>query len=136
MWVSLANFYIRQGLFEKARDIFEEALSKISTSRDFGLIFNSYLKFEEQLIKSEINEEAYESNKDSQIVVDNEMDKLINDTFSNLKLNKDLTETNKTKSNNIKNKHDKEKDNQMEVEEENKTNQQIVFFLFKYFQLG
>lgn len=35
------------GLIGKARDIFEEALSSIVTARDFGIIFNAYMKFEE-----------------------------------------------------------------------------------------
>jgi pre-mRNA-splicing factor SYF1 len=50
LWVALCNFYIRQGLFEKARDIFEEALNKVTTARDFGLVYDSYLKFEEEII--------------------------------------------------------------------------------------
>ncbi|MFN9905244.1 MAG: hypothetical protein ACK56F_03840, partial [bacterium] len=54
LWISLCNFYIKQGLFEKARDTFEEGLSRISTARDFSLIFNAYLKFEEELVTSMI----------------------------------------------------------------------------------
>jgi len=29
LYVSLADYFIRQGLFEKARDIFEEALENV-----------------------------------------------------------------------------------------------------------
>ena len=47
LWVTLANYYIKMGLIEKAREIFEEALEKILTVRDFSLIFNAYLNFEQ-----------------------------------------------------------------------------------------
>lgn len=50
MFVSLADYFIRQGLFEKARDIFEEALGTIITARDFGIVFNAYVKFEEEML--------------------------------------------------------------------------------------
>lgn len=29
LWVSLAEYWLRQGLFDKARDIFEESLEKV-----------------------------------------------------------------------------------------------------------
>ena len=47
LWIYLAQFYIGLGLIGKARDIFEESLSNIVTARDFGIIFNAYMKFEE-----------------------------------------------------------------------------------------
>lgn len=47
LWIYLAEYYIRLGLFGKARDVFEEALANITTARDFGIIFNAYMKFEE-----------------------------------------------------------------------------------------
>ena len=66
LYVYLADYFIRQGLFEKARDVFEEALDhviylvkelklifcfvKILTARDFGIIFNAYVKFEEEML--------------------------------------------------------------------------------------
>jgi len=50
LYVSLADYFIRQGLFEKARDIFEEALEAVLTARDFGIIFNAYVKFEEEML--------------------------------------------------------------------------------------
>ena len=52
IWIYFAEFFIRQGQFELARDIFEESLdaqyseNSIKSSKDFGLVFNSYLKFE------------------------------------------------------------------------------------------
>ena len=50
LWVCLAEYFIRQGLFDKARDVFEEGLESIYTVRDFGIIFNAYVKFEEEMI--------------------------------------------------------------------------------------
>lgn len=47
LWIFLADYYTRLGLFGKARDVFEEALATITTARDFGIIFNAYMKFEE-----------------------------------------------------------------------------------------
>ncbi len=35
LWNSLADFYIRSGLFERARDVYEEAVQTITTVRDF-----------------------------------------------------------------------------------------------------
>ena len=54
LWVTLANYYIKMGLIEKAREIFEEALEKILTVRDFSLIFNAYLNFEQEMMKQNL----------------------------------------------------------------------------------
>lgn len=53
LWIYHAEYYIRLGLFGRARDIFEEALATITTARDFGIIFNSYMKFEEQMVEEQ-----------------------------------------------------------------------------------
>ncbi|GER37905.1 pre-mRNA-splicing factor SYF1 [Striga asiatica] len=50
LWTSLADFYIRRGLFEKARDIFEEGMTSVITMKDFGVIFDAYLQFEESML--------------------------------------------------------------------------------------
>lgn len=50
MWVSFANYFIRRGMFEKARSIFEEALNEVKVSRDFGVVYNAYLRFEESVL--------------------------------------------------------------------------------------
>ncbi|KAK6120790.1 hypothetical protein DH2020_045466 [Rehmannia glutinosa] len=36
LWTSLADYYIRRGLLEKARDIFEEGMTTVITVRDFS----------------------------------------------------------------------------------------------------
>lgn len=50
LWVSLADFFIIKGAFDKGRDIFEEALEQVVTARDFGIVYNAYMKFEEELL--------------------------------------------------------------------------------------
>ena len=36
LWCSLADYYIRGSHFEKARDVYEEAIQTVMTVRDFG----------------------------------------------------------------------------------------------------
>ncbi|CAA0827221.1 Tetratricopeptide repeat (TPR)-like superfamily protein, partial [Striga hermonthica] len=50
LWTSLADYYIRRGLFEKARDTFEEGMTSVITMKDFGVIFDAYLQFEESML--------------------------------------------------------------------------------------
>lgn len=42
LWTSLADYYIRRGMFEKARDVYEEGLTSVITVHDFSLIFDAY----------------------------------------------------------------------------------------------
>ena len=56
LWVLLADYYTRLGLFGKSRDVFEEALAQLTSVRDFGVIFNAYLKFEEAMLDHEDDE--------------------------------------------------------------------------------
>jgi len=52
--VYLAEFFTRLGDFEMAADIFEEAIETrvngVRTVKDFTIVFNSYVKFEQQLM--------------------------------------------------------------------------------------
>lgn len=57
LWISLAEYYTRSGLFDKARDIFEEAIASIKTIRDFSQIFDAYTQSEERLIQLKMNQE-------------------------------------------------------------------------------
>ncbi|KAG8363588.1 hypothetical protein BUALT_Bualt19G0038000 [Buddleja alternifolia] len=50
LWTSLADYYIRRGLLEKSRDIFEEGMTTVITVRDFSVIFDAYLQFEESML--------------------------------------------------------------------------------------
>eukprot|EP00955_Chlamydomonas_euryale_P024654 259770-Chlamydomonas_euryale.AAC.1 len=46
LWTSLADYYIRRGMFEKARDVYEEGATSVLTVHDFSLIFDAYTQFE------------------------------------------------------------------------------------------
>lgn len=48
LWNSLADFYIRSGHFEKARDVYEEAIQTVNTVRDFGQV--SYIVLHPHII--------------------------------------------------------------------------------------
>lgn len=50
IWVSLADFFIRQAQFEQARDVYEEAVSSVMTVRDFSMAFDGYAQYEESMI--------------------------------------------------------------------------------------
>lgn len=52
LWTGLATYWIRKGNFERARDIFEEGITTVMTVRDFTLIFDSYVEFEETIISN------------------------------------------------------------------------------------
>ncbi len=65
LWNSLAAYYIGLRNFEKARDIYEEGMSKILTVRDFTQIFDAYSQFEESLI-SNLMDSAYKDGLDEE----------------------------------------------------------------------
>ena len=50
LWTGLATYWITKGNFEKARDVFEEGITTVMTVRDFTIIFDSYVEFEESII--------------------------------------------------------------------------------------
>eukprot|EP00177_Eucheuma_denticulatum_P006779 GFKZ01012324.1.p1 GENE.GFKZ01012324.1~~GFKZ01012324.1.p1 ORF type:complete len:1005 (-),score=175.53 GFKZ01012324.1:1503-4403(-) len=52
LWVVLGEYFIRKGLFEEARNVYEEAMGKVNAVRDFALIFEAYAKFEEGLVSA------------------------------------------------------------------------------------
>jgi hypothetical protein len=55
----LADYFLRQGFFGRTRETFEEALARgVANAREFGVVFNAYMKFEEQMIEAEIEEEG------------------------------------------------------------------------------
>jgi pre-mRNA-splicing factor SYF1 len=62
LWTSLADYYIRLGQFEKARDIYEESIHSVHTVRDFSIVFDAYAKFEESLLNAKMKEVEEASN--------------------------------------------------------------------------
>lgn len=66
LWTSLADYYIRCGLFEKARDVFEEGVMSVVTVRDFSIVFDAYSQFEESILAAKM-EQAGLSNDREQI---------------------------------------------------------------------
>ncbi|EDV28130.1 uncharacterized protein TRIADDRAFT_21689, partial [Trichoplax adhaerens] len=58
LWNSLADFYIRSGHFEKARDVYEEAIQTVNTVRDFGQVFDAYAQFEEGMLNAKMEATA------------------------------------------------------------------------------
>lgn len=71
LWNKLALYHIRSGEFELAQSIYEEAMECVSRVRDFSLIFDAYVKFEENVIEAlmekmnEDDEDEVESNQDT-----------------------------------------------------------------------
>eukprot|EP00884_Botryococcus_braunii_P003276 jgi/Botrbrau1/1294/Bobra.0063s0011.1 len=66
LWTSLADYYIRQGMYEKARDVYEEGLTTVITVRDFSLIFDTLTAFEENLISYKMQHAAEEEEDDEE----------------------------------------------------------------------
>ncbi|XP_066563909.1 pre-mRNA-splicing factor SYF1 [Amia ocellicauda] len=58
LWCSMADYYIRSGHFEKARDVYEEAIQTVVTVRDFTQVFDSYAQFEESMIAAKMETTA------------------------------------------------------------------------------
>lgn len=71
LWSGLATYWITRGNFEKARDIFEEGITTVMTVRDFTLVFDSYVEFEEAITGQLMEDAAVRSEKG---VVDEDAD--------------------------------------------------------------
>lgn len=63
LWSGLATYWITRGSFERARDVFEEGITTVMTVRDFTLIFDSYVEFEEAITGQLMEEAAARSEK-------------------------------------------------------------------------
>ncbi|KAJ5042487.1 uncharacterized protein L3040_005031 [Drepanopeziza brunnea f. sp. 'multigermtubi'] len=63
LWSALATYWIKRGSFERARDIFEEGITTVMTARDFTLIFDAYVEFEEAITGQLMENAAARSEK-------------------------------------------------------------------------
>ena len=114
LWVTLANYYIKIGLIDKAREIFEEALEKVLTVRDFSLVFNSYLNFEQEIMKQNLfsNDDSENMDIEENNNIDNndnENNKL--EDFELKELENAFDELNIKQIDEIENKEDSNKEN-------------------------
>ena len=73
LWAGLATYWITRGDFERARDVFEEGITTVMTVRDFTMIFDSYVEFEESVI-STFMEAASQRTKKAKVNVDLDFD--------------------------------------------------------------
>lgn len=67
LWTSLADYYVRRGLFEKARDVFEEGLQTVVTVRDFSVIFESYAQFEQSALAAKLETAGEEQDEENEL---------------------------------------------------------------------
>ncbi|KAJ8105184.1 hypothetical protein OPT61_g10333 [Boeremia exigua] len=63
LWVGLARYWMHKGEYEKARDVFEEAITTVMTVRDFSMVFDTYVEAEETMIGIKMNDAAARSEK-------------------------------------------------------------------------
>ena len=63
LWSGLATYWITKGSFERVRDVFEEGITTVMTVRDFALVFDSYVEFEESVIGALMDAAAARSAK-------------------------------------------------------------------------
>lgn len=52
LWVVFGEYFIRKGLFEDARNVYEEAVATVRAVRDFAVVFDAYARFEETLVSA------------------------------------------------------------------------------------
>jgi pre-mRNA-splicing factor SYF1 len=50
LWTTLAGYFVRKGLHDKERDVFEEGTTTAVAVMDFRLVFEAYLHFEHALV--------------------------------------------------------------------------------------
>ncbi|KAI7999960.1 Pre-mRNA-splicing factor SYF1 [Camellia lanceoleosa] len=74
LWTSLADYYIRRNLVEKARDIFEEGMTTVVTVRDFSVIFDAYSQFEESMLALKMEEESEDEEDDGEEIAEEDDD--------------------------------------------------------------
>lgn len=54
LWTSLADYYVRRTLYEKARDVFEEGVASVMTVQEFSVVFEAYTQFEQSMLAAKL----------------------------------------------------------------------------------
>lgn len=57
LWNALARYYVQLGLFNSARDVYNEAINTVTTKKDFVEIWEAYTNFEEKYLEHLLDEE-------------------------------------------------------------------------------
>jgi pre-mRNA-splicing factor SYF1 len=70
LWCGLAAYWVSRGNFEKARNVFEEGITTVMTVRDFALVFDSYVQFEESIIEDLMAEQESRADRDADFTLD------------------------------------------------------------------
>lgn len=75
LYCLLAMYWIKLGLLDKARDVYEEGITTVMTVRDFTAVFDAYAEFEEEVITSKMElaaerEESGEVDKEEDLDLD------------------------------------------------------------------
>uniref|UniRef100_A0A1A9WIW5 Suppressor of forked domain-containing protein n=1 Tax=Glossina brevipalpis TaxID=37001 RepID=A0A1A9WIW5_9MUSC len=73
LWNCLADYYVRSGLFDRARDIYEEAIQTVRTVRDFTQVFDEYAQFEEVSLNKRMEMVANDPNATTEDDIDVEL---------------------------------------------------------------
>ncbi len=55
LWCLLAQYYIKLGSFDRAKDIYEEAMVSVRTLIDFSAVFDAYTGFLEALVDAKVD---------------------------------------------------------------------------------
>ncbi|KAL4160469.1 hypothetical protein PRNP1_001037 [Phytophthora ramorum] len=74
LWCALATYFVRLGMFESARDVYEEGIRTVLTVRDFSMIFDAYVKFIEAMLTAEMDLAAGGEQEDDEEEEDDEVD--------------------------------------------------------------
>lgn len=73
LWNSLADYYTRNANFEKAKDIYEEAIQTVTTVRDFTQVFDAYAQFEESVISGRMENDVIMAEEEDELDLELEM---------------------------------------------------------------
>jgi hypothetical protein len=71
-------------MFGKARDTFEEALGELNKARDFGIIFNAYMKFEEGILEVDQSDSEQEDESSEEEDITDQIDALLDFTYKDI----------------------------------------------------